>query len=100
MPELTASPSRLSINEINSDQLDALYTRAESAEAAVYRVRALTERWRHTSDRKEGPRRELLASLDPFVEQPDDPFSHTARLRSGRAGGLCTPPAADDTTEH
>ncbi|MFE4535653.1 hypothetical protein ACFRKB_11295 [Streptomyces scopuliridis] len=69
------------------------------AEGAVARIRALAERWRYTSDRKEGPLRELLASLDPFVEQPDDPFSHAAQQSTGRAGGLDIPSSPVTTSD-
>lgn len=43
----------------------ALASQAGNDQAAVARVRALAERWRHTGDRKGGPLRELLAALDP-----------------------------------
>jgi hypothetical protein len=38
--------------------------RAESAEAAIVRVRALAERWRYTGDRKDTALPELLRALD------------------------------------
>lgn len=42
----------------------ALRARAQRAEAALARVQELAARWRHISDRRIGPRTELLAALN------------------------------------
>ncbi|MFE7510141.1 hypothetical protein ACFU8I_02770 [Streptomyces sp. NPDC057540] len=90
--------TRIRLDEMTSDQLDALYTRlanaerelerltdmairysdraiengarAERAEATLADVRALAERWQHTGDRKNGPLTELRAVLDQHGQTP------------------------------
>ncbi|MEU8279538.1 hypothetical protein ACFYOK_29520 [Microbispora bryophytorum] len=46
------------------DDAERLASEVEHLRATGARVRGLAERWRHTSDRKNGPRAELLAALD------------------------------------
>ncbi|MEV8354643.1 hypothetical protein ACFVTT_38565 [Streptomyces niveus] len=76
---------RLTVNDITSDQLDALYERleyaahvaadergraftaerrADEAEAALDRVRHLAERWQYTADRKKTALPELRTALN------------------------------------
>ncbi|WP_327671865.1 MULTISPECIES: hypothetical protein [unclassified Streptomyces] len=53
----TTAEGRIPLDEMNSDQLDALYVRAEQAEAAVERVHALIVPWKQHG----------LAALPPTV---------------------------------
>ncbi|WP_405461555.1 hypothetical protein OG786_29175 [Streptomyces sp. NBC_00101] len=42
---MTERPARIPLDNLTSDQLDALYARAESAVAAVAQVRSLCDRY-------------------------------------------------------
>lgn len=78
--------ARIPLDDMTSDQLDALYTErdellaelggrdeeAREAQAILQRVRALAERWRHTSDRKNTARPELLMAL---LDNPKEQWS-------------------------
>lgn len=54
----------------NKRHVQHLVPELERAEAALDRVRALAERWRHTGDRKNTALPELLAALDTDRSQP------------------------------